>query len=211
MDESDKMSGKTDDFTWFNEWGVRNRLKKLARFQAVGGALDVGYIGSPNPFLKDAVGVDMIKPKIKPNNYWYVDKVLPDGRLPFPDKSFSCVVAGEVIEHTPNLDLFMKEINRVLKFGGFLCISTPNPQSPVEVIVHFWHWIRGYKLNQGKAGWHIHEFPTSNMITLLNIYGFQPFKIEGTYIQIPFTKIQINIGIVPLTYSTIYYAQKKVK
>lgn len=46
--------------------------------------------------------------------------------MPFADASFECVVAGEIIEHVPDPDSFLREIRRVLKPGGTLIISTPN-------------------------------------------------------------------------------------
>jgi 2-polyprenyl-3-methyl-5-hydroxy-6-metoxy-1,4-benzoquinol methylase len=46
--------------------------------------------------------------------------------FPFPDASFDCVVAGEVIEHVPSPDFMLSEIFRVLTPGGRLVISTPN-------------------------------------------------------------------------------------
>lgn len=47
-------------------------------------------------------------------------------RLPFDDHSFECVVAGEIIEHVPDPDTFLREIRRVLVQGGTLVVSTPN-------------------------------------------------------------------------------------
>lgn len=45
--------------------------------------------------------------------------------IPFPDKTFDCVVAYAVLEHIPfsELEYVMKEIRRVLKPGGHLSIS----------------------------------------------------------------------------------------
>lgn len=43
-----------------------------------------------------------------------------------PDNSFDCVVAVEVLEHVEQDDLFVKEVNRVLKPGGLFLMTTPN-------------------------------------------------------------------------------------
>ena len=47
-------------------------------------------------------------------------------RLPFADASFSCVVAGECLEHLPDLPSAIAEICRVLAPGGSLVIDTLN-------------------------------------------------------------------------------------
>lgn len=205
------VPGQIQKYTIFNRWGVRYRLKRLAK-NSYGKTLDIGYAYGVNPFLKDAYGLDVFIPEKKPSNYIHFSKVDIDNPYPYPykNKFFDSVIAGEVVEHLADMDSFMKEMNRILKKGGLLCLSTPNPESPVEVIVQGWHWVKGYDFNAGMKGGHIHEFPATNMITLMKNYGFRMIKIEGTYIQIPFTNIQIVMNIVPLTYCTIYIA-KKVK
>lgn len=40
--------------------------------------------------------------------------------------SFDIVYAGEIIEHLYNPDLFLSEINRILKKDGYVIITTPN-------------------------------------------------------------------------------------
>jgi 2-polyprenyl-6-hydroxyphenyl methylase / 3-demethylubiquinone-9 3-methyltransferase len=47
-------------------------------------------------------------------------------RLPFADASLPCVVAGEVLEHLPDLESACAEIGRVLAPGGVLVIDTLN-------------------------------------------------------------------------------------
>lgn len=46
--------------------------------------------------------------------------------LPFADRSYDYVFAGEVIEHILDTKSFLNEMHRVLKPGGFLVITTPN-------------------------------------------------------------------------------------
>jgi 2-polyprenyl-6-hydroxyphenyl methylase/3-demethylubiquinone-9 3-methyltransferase len=45
--------------------------------------------------------------------------------IPFSDKFFDVVWAGDVIEHIRFTDVFINEINRVLKPGGTFVLSTP--------------------------------------------------------------------------------------
>ena len=46
--------------------------------------------------------------------------------IPFETGLFDVIVATEVLEHLPDLDSAMKEINRVLKKGGIVIASVPN-------------------------------------------------------------------------------------
>ena len=50
-------------------------------------------------------------------------------KIPFADKEFDVVIATELIEHILETKIFLKEINRVLKPGGELILSTPNVAS----------------------------------------------------------------------------------
>ncbi len=45
--------------------------------------------------------------------------------IPFEDKYFDVVWAGDIIEHIHYTDTFVNEINRVLKIGGLFILTTP--------------------------------------------------------------------------------------
>jgi ubiquinone/menaquinone biosynthesis C-methylase UbiE len=47
--------------------------------------------------------------------------------LELPDASFDCVTFQEVIEHLEGAAIAIKEINRVLRIGGSLIVTTPSP------------------------------------------------------------------------------------
>ena len=49
-----------------------------------------------------------------------------------PTGSFDGVVCIEVIEHVPADEAFVSQIARVLKPGGWLCLTTPNGQSYIQ-------------------------------------------------------------------------------
>ncbi|MGC4087483.1 MAG: class I SAM-dependent methyltransferase [Polyangiaceae bacterium] len=55
-----------------------------------------------------------------------VESVDLNQSLPYPEASFPCVVALEIIEHLEAPSRFVREIARVLEPGGTALISTPN-------------------------------------------------------------------------------------
>ena len=75
------------------------------------------------PGALGTVNVDILKPNVEIGNF-----VQADGhRLPFKDRTFDKVVSHEVIEHVENPTRLVGEMHRVLKCGGKLEVSTPNP------------------------------------------------------------------------------------
>lgn len=50
----------------------------------------------------------------------------------FADESFDLISAIEVLEHIPDLTKAILEISRVLKRGGYFCITCPNQWFPFE-------------------------------------------------------------------------------
>jgi len=57
-----------------------------------------------------------------------------NGSLPIEDETFDFVHANQVIEHLSETDVFIKEIYRILKIGGYAIISTPNLASLHNII-----------------------------------------------------------------------------
>ena len=45
--------------------------------------------------------------------------------LPYPDGTFDCAIASEILEHVPQDDAVIAELIRVLKAGGTLAVSVP--------------------------------------------------------------------------------------
>jgi len=115
-------------------------------------------------------------------------------RLEFPDESVDCVTFQEVIEHLENAAVSIREINRVLKKGGVLVLSTVNPYYWRDLL----HFIAGEiknifrrKKNRDtklydyiyfdNVEWnrHIFSFTPPTLNTLLKVLGFS--YITHTY------------------------------
>ena len=61
-------------------------------------------------------------------------------RFPFPDGEMEVVHANQVIEHVPDVDHFMSEIQRILAIGGLAIISTENGSSWHNIFAAFMGW-----------------------------------------------------------------------
>lgn len=60
--------------------------------------------------------------------------------LPIADHSYDIVHANQVIEHVPDVDVFMGEIYRVLRPGGHAVVSTENGSSWCNVFASAMGW-----------------------------------------------------------------------
>lgn len=66
-------------------------------------------------------------------------------QLPFADNSFDKIICSEVLEHIPNYEGVLREIERILKPGGLFCASVPRFWP--EWIC--WHYSDEYHENEG--------------------------------------------------------------
>jgi 2-polyprenyl-3-methyl-5-hydroxy-6-metoxy-1,4-benzoquinol methylase len=101
--------------------------------------------------------------------------------LPFEENHFDLVISSEVIEHTEDPYLAVKEFYRVLKPGGILALTVPN---------QFWKWaciaadalkIRPYRGLENWAGYRrLRRELAAAGFSILQYKGFHflPFQIS---------------------------------
>jgi SAM-dependent methyltransferase len=78
--------------------------------------------------------------------------------LPYPDRTFDCVIASEILEHVPADNTVIDELIRVLKVGGKLAVTVPRwlPERLCWLLSDDYHsneggHIRIYRANQLRA------------------------------------------------------------
>jgi ubiquinone/menaquinone biosynthesis C-methylase UbiE len=95
--------------------------------------------------------------------------------LPFEDRSFDVVYAGEIIEHVGDPAAALREWGRVLKPGGIFILTTPNRNRLLaranrrEMIMHPEH-VREYSLPELKSA--------------LRSHGFKILNVTGIYLEL---------------------------
>jgi len=96
------------------------------------------------------------------------NQIIGDGQLmPFRDRAFNSILAGEVLEHVPNPRAFIQECWRVLEWNGVLALSTPNKKSWLNRLTH------SYEMPL-----HISLFDIPKLRTLLDEEGFSIQRVE---------------------------------
>jgi SAM-dependent methyltransferase len=178
-------SGELKDFYraragWRKGGEERMRFRaaaRLARLAAGAAVLDIGCRdGGLRRFLPTSVayhGMDITPEFAGPD---IVVRDVSDG-IPFPDASFDAVFCIEVLEHVPNPWGALTEMHRVLRPGGVLVLSVPNPYHVKEIV---WNLLR-IPDRQG----HIYGWTRQTMTRLGEMNGFRLDGFAGTYLHPP--------------------------
>lgn len=97
--------------------------------------------------------------------------------LPFKDNSFDGIVTHHVIEHIDNDSLFLREIKRTLKSGGFTIIGTPNRRRLARAFTEIFTGKR-------KFPWweHKREYTKEDLQNLKDDAGFKEGLIYGMFL-----------------------------
>ena len=113
---------------------LRHMPSECARILDVGCGTGMGgeVLRRAHP-LADLVGLDCMSSRIAllPTSVYSSAVVANATDLPYADRSFDVIVAGEFIEHLtpPDALAALREFARVLDVGGRLLMTTPNPSS----------------------------------------------------------------------------------
>jgi SAM-dependent methyltransferase len=75
--------------------------------------------------VAEYIGAD-VDPAVLGNPTTDRNSLIVNGQLPFGDGEFDIIVSDWVLEHIVDVGAFTKEVERVLKSGGYFCARTPH-------------------------------------------------------------------------------------
>ena len=141
--------------------------------------------------------VDITKKK-NPTTTGVVGSLL---EIPFEDNSFDVVISSEVIEHTPDPFKATQELIRVLKPGGYLCVTAPNRSFwYFSLKIAKWFNLRKYK---GYENWvhynQFRKFLIINGVEIKTYKGIHLFPFVFSFLNLILYKLDKifdkNLGI----------------
>ena len=124
---------------------------------------------------------EAIKKGINVRQFFFDDKT----QMPFDDNFFDIIITGEIIEHIYDTDFFLEEIQRLLKPGGKLIISTPNIASLGRRLFLLLgkNPIIEISPNEDDSSGHIRYFTFKTLKGLLNKYNFRLLKQQSDIVN----------------------------
>jgi len=100
------------------------------------------------------------------------------------EKRYGVVFAGEVIEHIFETDLFLQNVNKVLKDGGTFIVSTPNLASLGRRVLLLFgkNPVTETNTREGQAG-HVRYFVYDTLKSALEDNGFEVVEFSSDVIN----------------------------
>lgn len=146
-----------------------------------GSLLDFGCGTKPYKSLfrnvQEYIGIDF-KIDGRKDNYSEVDQFYDGKVIPFENDRFDSLLCTEVLEHVFNIEVVLKEFNRVLKLNGKALITTPFMWEEHEMPYDFARYTTPalkylYQKNGFKV---IDNFKTGNYIEVIFQFGLNYIK-----------------------------------
>jgi SAM-dependent methyltransferase len=154
---------------WLQTW----RIKVASEWIVPGSrVLDVGCFQGElfkylEPRLGFGIGLDPLAPEIETGKYRLLSRTFGED-LPFQSESFDALVMLATLEHIQDKEAVARESRRLLKTGGRLIITVPDPA--VDRIIDLLVWLR---LADGMSLEQHHGFVPADLPGIFTACGFQ--------------------------------------
>lgn len=136
--------------------------------------------------------------------------------LPYPKNFFDYIILADVIEHIFDTDRLIRECYKTLKPNGKLILTTPNVASFARRLMlllgisPYLEYSLYLECNSLPPVGHIRYFTVSTLKKLLNENGFNPLRVNGDGLQLPYLpRINFFGKIFPSVCSMIYAVAQK--
>lgn len=145
-------------YSWATRWSRQRRILDVACGTGYGSKMliDAG--------AGDVLGVDISGEALRfaVKTYRITTVQANATILPINNSEFDLAVSFETIEHVTDAQDFLREINRVLRPGGVLLLSTPNSELSAHV-----------------NPFHVREYTRSELLAVLQECGFTVTRVLG--------------------------------
>lgn len=179
----------------FRKVYVRKVLQELYRLRDRNlKLLDIGCAdGSFSKYMSDkgfgVWGLDVSKPAVDLAKKRGVNAKVHDisRKMPFGDGFFDIVVIMEVIEHIYDTDFLLSDINRILKKGGLLLLTTPNLgslENRLRLLLGKYPRLSEYRIGKNCSG-HIRNYTKGVLTKQLNEHKFKVIKVSAPNMPFP--------------------------
>jgi SAM-dependent methyltransferase len=109
--------------------------------------------------------------------------------LPYPDETFDCVIASEILEHVPQDDAAIAELVRVLRVGGTLAVTVPR-WLPEQVC-----WLLSDEYHSNEGG-HVRVYRASELRDKIAGRGLQLTHCHHAHaLHSPFWWLKCAVGV----------------
>jgi SAM-dependent methyltransferase len=109
--------------------------------------------------------------------------------LPFPDESFDCVIASEILEHVPEDEKAMWELARVVRPGGTVAVSVPRwfPERVCWALSDAYHEVEGG---------HVRIYRADELLAKLRDTGLRPVHTHHAHaLHSPYWWLKCAVGV----------------
>jgi SAM-dependent methyltransferase len=154
-----------------------------------------------------SVGVDV---PFSPHELGDVQVYAYGTSLPFCDASFNVVLCTEVMEHVPEPEKLLREVNRVLRPGGLLILTTPFLVPLHEPPYDFYRYtLYGLKYLCDKAGLSVQHINPFAEMTGVVIFFLVQTQLKFWYALSRGTKLSVIYSLYnPFIFLLVYLPQK---
>ncbi|HPN86700.1 MAG: Demethylrebeccamycin-D-glucose O-methyltransferase [Deltaproteobacteria bacterium ADurb.Bin022] len=181
--EIDKLDLKPDSVVLDAGCGLGRHLRHLARIPD----LKIFGIDKNTWALQETAKSMDTQPDARSKDY--LVSIADINRLPFANASFDCIICSEVLEHIPDHQKAIQELDRILKPNGTLVVSVPRYFA--ERIC--WFISRDY---HNEEGGHIRIYRKKQLHRMLTGQGFKCWKINYKHaLHSPYWWLKCLVGL----------------